>query len=213
MNRIDLANLRRDYAGEPLSKASVDRDPFVQFGKWLNEALDAEITDANAMTVATVNRECRPSARIVLLKGYDKRGFVFFTNYESEKARNLAANPETVLSFFWPQLQRQIMIYGAAGKTSREESESYFKSRPYDSQIAAWASAQSSVIESRAALEKKFAEMRERLGEDVPLPPFWGGFRVVPDRFEFWQGRASRLHDRIVYRLSDGDWNIERLSP
>ena len=161
------------------------------------------------MTVAAerVLKLCR------VLKGFDPRGFVFFTNYESQKAADLIANPNAVLSFFWPHLHRQVMIHGRSEKTSRDESESYFKTRPYDSQIGAWASRQSSMIESRSVLENKFDEMQHQYPEAVPLPPFWGGFRVIPDKFEFWQGRGSRLHDRISYRLLDGRWIIERLSP
>jgi len=213
MNKTDLANLRRDYAGKPLSKKEVDPDPLVQFGAWMDEALDSEILDATAMTLSTVDADRRPSARVVLLKGFDERGFVFFSNYESRKAADLTANPNAALSFFWPELHRQLNIEGKATRVEREESEAYFKTRPVDSQIAAWASQQSSMIESRAELEAKFDEMRARFGSDVPLPPFWGGFRVVPQRFEFWQGRTSRLHDRISYRLVDGSWLIERLSP
>ena len=213
MNKADLASLRRDYSGKPLSKASVDPRPFVQFGIWLDEALNSEIIDATAMTLTTVDVGCRPSARVVLLKGFDERGFVFFTNYDSRKAGDLITNPNACLSFFWPQIHRQVMIYGVAEKTPLEESENYFKTRPYDSQIGAWASRQSSVIESRSILEEKFAELRSKYPDDVPLPPFWGGFRVVPNRFEFWQGRASRLHDRVVYRLEKDQWIIERLSP
>jgi pyridoxamine 5'-phosphate oxidase len=213
MNKTDLANLRRDYAGKPLAKKDVDRDPFVLFGVWMQEALDSEILDASAMTLSTVDSDCRPSARVVLLKGFDEGGFVFFTNYVSRKSADLAANQNAALSFFWPELHRQVMIQGQAQRTSAEESEAYFKTRPIDSQVGAWASQQSSVIESRAALEAKFDEMRGRFGTDVPLPPFWGGFRVEPERFEFWQGRMSRLHDRILYRLVEGNWVIERLSP
>jgi pyridoxamine 5'-phosphate oxidase len=165
------------------------------------------------MLLATVDTDCRPSSRIVLLKGVDTRGFVFFTNYESRKGADLDQNPSVSLTFFWPQLQRQVHIAGNAQKISTKESETYFKTRPYDSQIGAWASEQSSVIGSRAALESRFEEMREKFSDDVPLPPFWGGYRVTPDKFEFWQGRASRLHDRILYRLADGGWLIERLSP
>ena len=213
MNTNDLANLRRDYAGKPLTKSTVEPDPFIQFTKWLDEALSSEITDANAMFLSTVDPDGRPSGRIVLLKGLGDRGFVFFTNYESKKGADIANNANVSLTFFWPQLQRQVHILGTAEKISSVESEAYFKTRPYDSQIGAWASHQSSVIVSRAALESRFEEMREKFGRDVPLPPFWGGYRVTPAQIEFWQGRASRLHDRIIYRLLDANWIIERLSP
>jgi pyridoxamine 5'-phosphate oxidase len=213
MNRDDLAGLRRDYSGKELTKSVVNPDPIVQFSTWLDEALSSEITDANAMVVSTVNAGCRPSSRVVLLKGLDDRGFVFFTNYESRKGADLADDPNISLTFFWPQLQRQVHVSGIAEKISQQESETYFKSRPLDSQIGAWASHQSSVIESRAALEKSFEEIRKRFGDGVPLPPFWGGYRVMPSKIEFWQGRASRLHDRIVYTREKGTWTIERLSP
>jgi pyridoxamine 5'-phosphate oxidase len=213
MNRDDLADLRRDYSGKELTKAVVDPDPIAQFSTWLDEALNSEITDANAMIVSTVDVNCRPSSRVVLLKGLDDRGFVFFTNYESRKGADLANDPNISLTFFWPQLQRQVHVSGIAEKTSRQESETYFKSRPLDSQIGAWASHQSTVIESRETLEMSFQEIRERFGDDVPLPPFWGGYRVTPSQLEFWQGRASRLHDRIVYKRENGAWTIERLSP
>ena len=213
MDKNQLANLRRDYAGQPLTKSAIESDPFVQFSKWFDEALSSEIVDANAMLLSTVDSDCRPSSRVVLLKGLDESGFVFFTNYESKKGADLAENPNVSLTFFWPQLHRQVQISGVAKKISTEESETYFKSRPYDSRIGAWASRQSTVIESRSALESQFDEMRERFDDDVPLPPFWGGYRVTPSRLEFWQGRASRLHDRLQYRLLDGAWAIERLSP
>lgn len=213
MNRSDLADLRRDYAGKELTKAFVHADPFVQFSEWLDEALSSEITDANAMLLSTVDPGGRPSSRVVLLKGLDNNGFVFFTNYESKKAADLAKSPNASLTFFWPQLQRQVHISGTAETISSAESAAYFKTRPYDSQIGAWASHQSSVIESRAMLEAKFEEMRMKFRNDVPLPPFWGGYRVTPTQIEFWQGRASRLHDRIVYRSLDDNWIIERLSP
>ena len=212
MNRTELADLRRDLSAAGLSETDVAANPFEQFSAWMNDALAANIIDANAMTVSTVGSDGKPSTRIVLLKGFDSHGFVFFTNYESKKGTELIANPHTVFHFFWPQLDRQVAIYGAVEKTSREESEAYFKSRPIDSQIGAWASAQSSVIASREILEQRVAEFSDRFGEDVPLPPHWGGFRLTPDKFEFWQGRQNRLHDRIVYELND-NWNIFRLSP
>jgi pyridoxamine 5'-phosphate oxidase len=165
------------------------------------------------MTLATVGGDGRPDARVVLLKFYGPDGFGFFTNYESKKGRDLAANPYAALHFFWPQLDRQAAIYGSVQKTSHEESEKYFTSRPVDSRIAAWASNQSRIIESRAFLEERFREYKEKFGNDVPLPDFWGGFRVTPERFEFWQGRQNRLHDRLVYSLEDDFWKVKRLSP
>jgi pyridoxamine 5'-phosphate oxidase len=165
------------------------------------------------MTLVTVDADCRPSSRVVLLKGFGHDGFVFYTNYESKKARDLAANPNAVLHFFWPQLERQIIISGKAEKTSKEVSEEYFKSRPLESRISAWASNQSSILASRSVLEERVEELRKEFVDDVPLPPFWGGFRLVPDGFEFWQGRANRLHDRIYYEQTEGNWEIFRLSP
>lgn len=213
MKGKELAALRREYSLKQLSRASVSPDPFEQFSIWMNEAINSEILDATAMTVGTVDADRRPSARVVLLKGYGPNGFVFYTNYESRKARDLAANPNAVLHFFWPELERQIIINGHVEKTSHEESETYFASRPIDSKIGAWASNQSSKISSRDALEKRFEEMQTKFGDNVPLPPFWGGFRLVPERFEFWQGRASRLHDRISYESTESGWKIFRLSP
>lgn len=213
MDRKELADLRRDFSSEELSETAVAANPFDQFAVWMDEALQAEILDANAMTLSTVGDDGRPSARVVLLKYFGEEGFAFFTNYESKKSRDLAANPFTVLHFFWPQLDRQAAIYGRVEKTSREDSEKYFGSRPVESRLAAWASNQSQIIESRAVLEKRVYELRERFGADVPLPPFWGGFRLTPDKFEFWQGRQNRLHDRIVYELMDDVWKIVRLSP
>ncbi len=209
----NLADIRRDFASDGLSRAEMSADPFEQFAAWMNAALNSDILDPNAMTVTTVGEDNRPSARVVLLKKFDADGFVFFTNYESKKGRDLITNQNTSFNFFWPQLNRQIAIYGRVEKTSREESEQYFKSRPVDSRLAAWASAQSSEIASREILEMRFNEFREKFGDEVPLPPFWGGFRLTPDKFEFWQGRQNRLHDRIVYKQQNRDWKIFRLSP
>ncbi len=214
MEKTTLAELRRDFSAVGLSETDISALPIEQFSAWMNDALSADILDPNAMTVATVGSDGRPSARIVLLKGFDPEGFVFYTNYESKKGTDLSANPQTVFHFFWPQLDRQVAIYGTVEKTSREESEAYFKSRPVDSRIGAWASAQSSVIASRDVLEQRFEELSDKFGEDVPLPPHWGGFRLTPDKFEFWQGRQNRLHDRIVYERNDlQNWSIKRLSP
>jgi pyridoxamine 5'-phosphate oxidase len=209
----ELAAIRRDYSRQELSRSSVAADPFVQFANWFEEYLNSGPLEPNAMTLSTAGLDSRPSSRVVLLKGFDPTGFVFYTNYESEKARQLAENPHASLHFFWPELERQIAVEGRAEKVSREESEAYFLSRPLESRIGAWASKQSSVLASREVLAEKIAKMRERFGDDVPCPPFWGGYRVVPDRFEFWQGRPSRLHDRILYTRSNGGWAISRLSP
>jgi pyridoxamine 5'-phosphate oxidase len=209
----DLADIRRDFASDGLSESDMAADPFDQFSAWFDEALGTITLDPNAMTVSTVGADNRPSARVVLLKGFNENGFVFFTNYESKKGKDLTANPYAVMSFFWSPLNRQIMIYGTVEKTTREEAEKYFKSRPVDSRHAAWASAQSSEIESREYLEKRFDEFQDKFGDDVPLPPFWGGFRLKPDKFEFWQGRQNRMHDRFCYELSGNKWRRYRLSP
>ena len=214
MNNKHLANLRRDYSSQELLESTLPADPFAQFSTWMDEAINSEVLDANAMTVSTVDADGRPSSRIVLLKGFDHSGFVFFTNYESKKAADLDSNPNLALHFFWPDLQRQVSISGTAAKTPREESEVYFASRPVDSQIGAWASKQSTFLANRKELEDRVAEIRTRFaGKEIPCPPFWGGFRVTPSRFEFWQGGASRLHDRIVYELTDDLWRIFRVSP
>ena len=214
MENKQLANLRRDYSLRELLELTLRTDPFAQFSAWMDEALNSEVLDANAMTVSTVDADGRPSSRIVLLKGFDHSGFVFFTNYTSKKASDLESNSNISLHFFWPDLQRQVSISGTAAKTPREESEVYFASRPVDSQIGAWASKQSTVLANRKELEDRVAEVRTRFErKEIPCPPFWGGFRVTPSRFEFWQGGASRLHDRIVYDLKNGAWEIVRLSP
>ncbi len=212
--KLILAAIRRDYMKGTLDEHDVDKDPFIQFDKWFKEAVKSEIPEVNAMTIATANKNGRPSARMVLLKQFDEKGFVFFTNYESAKAKDIAQNPQAALLFFWEPLERQIRIVGTVEKVSASESFEYFRSRPIDSQLGAWASQQSSVISARALLEKAFGEMLEKFKNgQIPLPPFWGGLRIIPDEFEFWQGRTNRLHDRISYRKNNGIWSINRLSP
>ncbi|MEO7659992.1 MAG: pyridoxamine 5'-phosphate oxidase [Pyrinomonadaceae bacterium] len=213
MEKKDLAGLRREFSSVGLLKSEVTADPLEQFASWMNDALQADVIDANAMTVSTVGGDGRPSARVVLLKYFSEEGFAFFTNYDSKKGEDLAANPFAVFHFFWPQLDRQIAISGSIEKTSREESEKYFNSRPVESRIGAWASNQSRIIESREILDNRVAELRQKFGNDVPLPPFWGGFRMKPNKYEFWQGRQNRLHDRICYSLEGETWKIARLSP
>lgn len=209
-----LADLRKDYARGSLDETSVDADPIRQFEAWFKQALDARLPEPNTMTLATVDARGYPSARVVLIKGVDERGFVFFTNYESRKGLDLAANPHASLLFYWIELERQVRVEGTVVKTAAEESDTYFNSRPLSSRIGAWASDQSRPIESRALLEAREKSFSERFGEHPPRPPHWGGYRLVPDTIEFWQGRPSRLHDRILYtRLSGGDWRIARLSP
>lgn len=212
---VDLASLRRHYALESLSEADVLPDPMAQFAVWFQEALNSQLIEPNAMTLATAAANGRPSARTVLLKSFDKQGFVFYTNYESRKGQELAENPQAALLFTWLELERQIRIEGKVGKVSSEESLVYFQSRPKGSQIGAWASPQSRVIESREVLEKRMADlMRQKAqAEKLPLPPFWGGYRLVPEIIEFWQGRESRLHDRICYTRAGEGWEIERLAP
>jgi pyridoxamine 5'-phosphate oxidase len=210
----DLADLRREYGSKSLRSADLDPDPIVQFDRWFGEATRAEALDANAMSISTVGAEGQPSSRMVLLKFYDRRGFVFYTNLESRKAREIAANSRVALLFFWPEVRRQVKIRGNATRTSAAESLAYFMRRPRDSQLGAWVSNQSSVISSRAILEQKFAEMKQKFSAgEVPLPSFWGGYRVSPDAIEFWQGQESRLHDRFLYTLEAGRWRIERLAP
>lgn len=210
----DIAILRREFRGEPLDRTDLAEDPFAQFQRWLTTALAAQITDPNAMSIATVGADGQPSLRTVLLKYYDDQGFVFYTNLDSRKAGEITANPRVALLFHWAELNRQVKITGTATRTTAGENLRYFMTRPRDSQIGAWVSAQSSVISARSVLEERFAELRRKFaGGEVPLPSFWGGFRVRPDTLEFWQGRENRLHDRFQYRRSDAGWRIERLAP
>jgi pyridoxamine 5'-phosphate oxidase len=209
-----LAELRKNYALGSLDESDAERDPIRQFQTWFAEALDAKLPEPNAMTLATVGPGGRPAARIVLIKGADERGFVFFTNYESRKGQELAANPQASLLFHWIELERQVRIEGAVVKTSAEESDTYFQSRPLGSRIGAWASDQSQVIPDRAVLEAREREITAQYGERPPRPPHWGGYRLVPDTIEFWQGRPSRLHDRLRYTKDNaGGWQIARLAP
>ncbi len=211
---VSIGDLRRDYAKARLDESSVSADPIVEFARWFEEAVKAELHEPNAMTLATANAEGVPSARIVLLKGFDQRGFVFFTDYRSRKGTELAENPRAALVFYWGELERQVRIVGSTTQTDRQESEAYFRSRPRGSRLGAWISHQSQVIAGREELDERVPELERRYpGDDVPLPPYWGGFRLRPDSIEFWQGRASRLHDRIRYVRNGDIWRIERLSP
>lgn len=211
----NIADLRRDYTQAGLTEADADFNPFKQFQTWFDQALSAELPEPNAMTLATATASGKPSARIVLLKGFDEKGFVFYTNYSSHKGQELAENPWASLVFWWVELERQVRIDGSVEKVSQEESEAYFQSRPVGSQLGAWASPQSEVIASREELEKKIAELEEKYkNETIPKPPQWGGYRLIPHELEFWQGRPNRLHDRLRYRQqTDGTWLRERLAP
>jgi pyridoxamine 5'-phosphate oxidase len=209
-----IYNLRADFEKRTLDEATAARNPFAQFGQWLDEAIAEKIDDPNAMTLATASSDGRPAARVVLLRGFDAKGFVFFTNYESRKGAEIEENPQASLLFFWAQMERQVRVDGRVGKTSRRVSTAYFATRPRESQIGAWASAQSRVIASRQELEEKIAALERKFaGKTVPCPDFWGGYILKPQTFEFWQGRKSRLHDRLLYTKTKSGWKMERLSP
>jgi pyridoxamine 5'-phosphate oxidase len=213
---MNLSDFREDYQRGALDRASLNANPIAQFESWFQAAIAAQPQrpDANAMALATADRSGKPSVRTVLLKAVDERGFIFFTNYDSRKGRELAENPNAALTFFWPDLERQVCVAGTVTKLPVPESEAYFHSRPRASQLAAWASDQSKAVPDRAALEARWHELEQKFPGAVPLPPNWGGYILKPERIEFWQGRPSRLHDRFSYaRQADGSWEIERLSP
>ena len=211
----DPAASRYEHIGKGLRRSDLNPNPIKQFANWFTTAIETGIRDVNAMSLATAGQDAKPSVRIVLLKSFDEDGFVFFTNYESEKGKQLEANPYAALGFYWIELDRQIRISGKVDKISRKESQTYFHSRPVGSQLSAWASRQSAVLDGRRVLDARMEEMNERFADKrVPLPPHWGGYRLKPDNMEFWQGRSNRLHDRFRYtRQSGGSWLIERLAP
>ena len=211
--KSSIADLRKSYEKAELSEEASHADPLQQFDQWLHEAIRAELPEPNAMTLATVGSDLRPSTRVVLIKGYDERGIVWYTNYDSRKGRELAGNPYAALQFHWVELERVVRIEGLVEKVSAAESDAYFASRPLDHRIGAWASPQSEVIDSRSVLLANAAKYAAQFLMNPPRPPHWGGYRLKPDTWEFWQGRKSRLHDRLRYRLADGRWIRERLAP
>jgi pyridoxamine 5'-phosphate oxidase len=213
MTKISLADMRKSYQSAELLEENAQKHPIWQFEQWLHEALQAEVPEPNAMTLATVGSDMRPSTRVVLIKGYDDHGLVWYTNYDSRKGQELAGNPFASLQFHWVELERVVRIEGRVSKISEEESDAYFHSRPLDSRIGAWASPQSQVIASRTQLVTQAANYMAKFGMKPPRPPHWGGYRLTPDRWEFWQGGVARLHDRLSYRLQDGAWTQERLAP
>jgi pyridoxamine 5'-phosphate oxidase len=210
---MNIADLRQEYMRAGLSEADAHADPLAQFERWFKDALDASLPLVNAMTLATVTDAGAPDARIVLLKGIDNGGFVFYTNYESRKGGQLAARPMACLVFFWSQLERQVRIDGRVEKVSVAESDAYFATRPVGARWSAWASAQSTTVANRGYLEKLLEDFKNKFASNPPRPPQWGGYRVIPERIEFWQGRENRLHDRLLYTRASGAWKIERLAP
>jgi pyridoxamine 5'-phosphate oxidase len=210
---MNIADLRKSYEKAELSEDASNALPLKQFDRWLNEAIQSEVPEPNAMTLATVASNMRPSTRVVLIKGYDERGIVWYTNYASRKGKELAGNPFAALQFHWVELERVVRIEGRMEKVSDEESDTYFHSRPLDSRIGAWASPQSEVIDGRTVLVTNAAKYAAQFMLNPPRPPHWGGYRLVPDEWQFWQGRKSRLHDRLRYRLNEGQWVRERLAP
>ncbi len=209
----DIAKLRLQYKKKSLTENSINKDPFKQFSKWFEQAMSADFILPNAMALATATMEGKPSVRMVLLKEFDESGFVFFTNYSSKKGKDLESNPQASVLFYWESLERQVRIDGSVEKITKQESEAYFATRPIKSRVGAWASNQSSVIESRSAIVKDFLKYLVKFGKNVPLPPAWGGYRLKPEEFEFWQGRPNRLHDRIRFTKHKDGWKIERLAP
>ena len=210
---MKIADLRREYALRELTESDVDKDPIKQFGVWFNAAMDCEIKDANAMSLATADKNGRPSCRIVLIKGFDDNGFVFFTNYLSHKGHNLEENPFAALTFYWQGLERQVRIEGPVEKISASDSDYYFNSRPEGSKIGAWSSPQSQPISDRELLDNERDFKQKYAGHEIPRPPYWGGYIVKPEMMEFWQGRPNRMHDRIVYQKAGNSWSINRLAP
>ncbi len=214
MNSTNANNGKKNNQSNELNERSVDKNPFIQFTKWYEGVLSSKLNEPASMMLSTADVNGNPSARIVLLKEIDDSGFVFYTNYGSRKGKDLKENPKAALTFFWDELLRQIRIEGRIEKISRESSKEYFSSRPHESQIGAWVSEQSSVIPNREILENKFDELEEKFGnKEIPLPEFWGGYKVIPNYFEFWQGRENRLHDRICYNKENNEWKIFRIAP
>jgi pyridoxamine 5'-phosphate oxidase len=211
--RSYINNLRHDFAKNSLDKKDVNADAILQFEKWFREAVDSKVNEPNAMTLATADADGKPSARIVLLRNFNKEGFIFYTNYNSRKGTDIVRNPHASLLFFWPELERQVRVEGVLSKQSSAESDAYFKSRPRESKLGAWTSSQSKVIRSREVLDEEYKKISEKYPGEVPRPPYWGGYILKPAAIEFWQGRPSRLHDRLLYTAEGNSWKIERLAP